>query len=157
MEDMKCKAKRTSNNEWVYGYYVEREIGGKTASFIASEKVEETIFNKLHPHDITISTTYKDVVRVKRKSVCKFSGYCDKNGNEMYEHDMVRSDDYPFSDGDEKDNYYGEIWFDGGEFFVVQRKNPKSKVRGISDGVPRSIYGNDARVYELIDVEKLKA
>lgn len=54
----------------------------------------------------------------------------------IFEGDILQGSDYPFQNGDGEHNYYAEVvWFENSPAFgFVTRKNPKSSVRGISDG-----------------------
>ena len=97
---------------------------------------------------------YTHVEIVDPDTVCQFTGFLDKNGKEIYEGDVLRSDEYPYSCiGDKEcDNYFGLIEWNNNEaaFYILTIKNPKSSVKGISDGTSDYISQSALQDFEVI-------
>lgn len=87
-----------------------------------------------HAHISTSGEAFP--TRVNLDTIGQFTGLTDKNGVKIFDGDILQGDEYPYcSDGEY--NYYAEVvWFDDGccGFGLCTHKNPKSSVRGISDG-----------------------
>lgn len=138
MRTIKFKAKRIFDSKWVCGYFYQENDN----TYIIEDCQKDSPLNRNIPYKVDPST------------VCQFTGFLDKNGKEIYEGDVLRSDIYPFScvGDDAYDNYYGTIGWseDEASFYIVAIKNPKSSVRGISDGISDSISQKMMQGFEVV-------
>ena len=115
MREILFRGKRTDNDEWITDS--ETYIRDGDGIWLSDENL--------------------NVVTVLPETVGQYTGLTDKNGKMIFEGDILRGFEYPFcSNVNGEFNYFAEIvWFDDSSAFGIYTfKNPKSNVRGISEG-----------------------
>ena len=77
IENIKFKAKRLDNGEWIIGSFVVMKIPALSKTTIGIVAAGGATLHEIDP-----------------STVCQFTGLADCNGNELYEHDVIKN--YPF-------------------------------------------------------------
>lgn len=147
------KAKTLKTDEWVIGYYYKIAetthcpIGDCSPVPVHHYILHETMTDWELPNQML-------QYEIDPNTICQCVELKDKNGNVIFEHDILKGFFYPYK-YDCEHNYYGLCnWFDESKAFMIYTiKNPKSDVSGISHGNTELMEEWNCAMWEIIGNE----
>ena len=153
MREILFKAKRIDNGKQVEGYYAERN--GKT--FIG---IDISIYGDIFE---VFCTPVIRWFEVDPKTLCQFTGLCDKNGKKIWESDIISyqrdNDDCPFPNKDTKKRF-GKVFYQGfrSTFAIGMGKNGSRSINDdlwkyVQNGNRVEVIGNQFDNPELLQEE----
>lgn len=147
------KAKMLKTGKWVTGYYYKM---AETTHCTTDDCPPVPVHHYILQETMTDWELSNQMLQyeIDPDTICQCVGLKDKNGNVIFEHDVLKGFFYPY-ECDGECNYYGLCnWFDETKAFMIYTiKNPESDVRGISHGNTELMEEWNHAMWEIIGNE----
>lgn len=152
MREILFRAKSIQTGEWIEGIPIKTHLG----LFISFEE---------NPHYCSQYGYMEidDILIVDEKTLCQFTGLCDKNGKKIWEGDIISyqrdNDDCPFPNKDTKKRF-GKVFYQGfrSTFAIGMGKNGSRSINDdlwkyVQNGNRVEVIGNQFDNPELLQEE----
>lgn len=140
MKEILFRGKRIDNGEWAYGYLIEQNNPEYHTYIIRNFLAEIDKEN--------IDVTNLDIVEVDLKTVGQYTGLKDKNGNKIFEGDIVRNKNKYFQ-------FVGIVKYQNGEFVVDWKLHQRESNGVISSTVTHHLGNAEEIIGNIYDNQEL--
>ncbi len=117
MREHLYRGKRVDNGEWVYGDLIKDYLSGQYFIHPYGDSANES--DKVGEEGCLRFFSFE----VIPETICEYTGLTDKNGNKIFEGDIVEYNDEECFYPEEFTRFIGEIVFESGAFGVGSHKN----------------------------------